>query len=573
MAKKVLSIEISRTLVKVCEVDYKAKTSKVYQCFTFMTPSGAYEDGYIMEAENFGNYLKGQLAAHGVKNNKVVFTVTSARIANREVFIPFVKEKQIGSIVESNAKDYFPVDINGYQVAHNVIDIVENNGSKQYKLLVLAAPKDMLESYFLLAKMAGLSVEAIDYSGNSIVPVIKNAVENDTTMIIKVDEHATLLTIMKNKAVVMQRNLTMGADVAIETVQDMDAFGTEQTYDDALNMLRGKTLIRKTFDEAAYDDADENGNEAYNNARIELTDSLRSLVSGIIRVVDYYNSRNSEDPIKKYLLTGFGGDFSGLSKLLTNEIGSKVTVLSHVNGINLDKSIDSQRVSFGEYIACIGAAISPIDFIPDERKKGAKGANKKEGGNIFTKDLSDLNTDQIMLILGVVGILVAISMAAITYVKYFEVKIARDALESKVEELKPYQTIYDDYNNAVRLSDDVQTMYNLTVDSNEQIVLFLAEMQIKMPRSIAVESIESDKESLAVTMNVTSKEDVGKAIEAFRTFDAVKDVEFEQAVFTEDQSGAPVWNFTVTAYYKDPVAPDEAEAVEDVAAGQAAGEE
>ncbi|CDF08761.1 tfp pilus assembly protein ATPase PilM [Firmicutes bacterium CAG:95] len=45
MAGKVISIEIGYSLTRVCEVDYKSKTHKVYGYFSLPTPEGMINDG------------------------------------------------------------------------------------------------------------------------------------------------------------------------------------------------------------------------------------------------------------------------------------------------------------------------------------------------------------------------------------------------------------------------------------------------------------------------------------------------------------------------------------------------
>jgi len=208
MAKRVLSIDISRKLIKACEIDYKVskKNPQVHQVFTVETPDGQFDDGFIVNTDSFGDFLKSKITENNIKTKSVIFTITSSRVANREAFIPVVKDKQIPGVVKANATDYFPVDISGYQLAHSVLDTVERDGTQQLKLLVMAAPKPMLEGYYDVARRAGLTVEAIDYSGNSIIPIIKHSLTSEPTMIIKVDEQSTLVTVMKNRAVALQRN-------------------------------------------------------------------------------------------------------------------------------------------------------------------------------------------------------------------------------------------------------------------------------------------------------------------------------------------------------------------------------
>ena len=149
MAGKVISIEIGYSLTRICETDYKSKTHKVYKSFTVPTPDGVLNDGALMITQEYVDMLKKALTENKVKTRQVMFTITSAKIASREVVIPFVKENRIGDVVNANASDYFPVDLSQYQLAYSILGVIgETKGTQQYKLLVMAAPIALLSGYY-----------------------------------------------------------------------------------------------------------------------------------------------------------------------------------------------------------------------------------------------------------------------------------------------------------------------------------------------------------------------------------------------------------------------------------------
>lgn len=557
MAKRVLSIDISRTLIKACEIDYKVgnkKNPQVHQVFTVETPQGKFDDGFINETDDFANFLKTKMAENNIKTKSVIFTINSSRVANREAFIPVVKDKQIPGILKANASDYFPVDISGYQLAHSILDTVTENGTQQYKLLVMAAPIPMLESYYDLARKAGLTVEAIDYSGNSIIPIIKHSITSEPTMIIKVDEHMTLVTVMKNRAVALQRNVNTGADVVVRTLMESSSF-QNLSYTAAINTLRSQKLIRKTFDPNAADEGDErNETDDLRETKLELTEALRGLTSSIVRVVDYYNSRNADSPIDRFILTGLGGDFSGFDRLLSHEIDAKVVALSHLEGVAVSHSMMSRRISWGEYIACIGASLSPVDLtLPDYAKHGGRKAADKAGGK--KAGSGDLTLEQVGIVLMILGILGAIGMTGYSLFTSYTETIKNKQLKAKVAQLEPIEIVYTDYQNAQLLYTDAANMYSLTVNNNEAVIELIEELKDKMPASIAVTSLQTDGEVLTISCTVDDEASIGEIVQNLRTFEVIKDVEFSSAVLDEDDTGRKVWETTIVAYFDQPKSP------------------
>lgn len=47
---KVVSIEVGYTFIKICEMDYKVKTPRVYRFAMVPTPLNVIEDGYLKES-------------------------------------------------------------------------------------------------------------------------------------------------------------------------------------------------------------------------------------------------------------------------------------------------------------------------------------------------------------------------------------------------------------------------------------------------------------------------------------------------------------------------------------------
>ena len=53
-----------------------------------------------------------------MNSNDVVFTISSNKIATKDVLVPDVKGNKIDKIIETNAAEYFPVKIEDYIVQY-----------------------------------------------------------------------------------------------------------------------------------------------------------------------------------------------------------------------------------------------------------------------------------------------------------------------------------------------------------------------------------------------------------------------------------------------------------------------
>ena len=138
--KKVLTIDITNESITITEVTAsEKKTSTVHNAIIFETPEDSYEDGFIRDKERIAEAIRSQLAANGITNKDAIFVLTSTKIVNREVLVPFVKENKIKGIINANSSEYFPVNIEDYTVSHSVLETVtDEENNKQLRVLAVA---------------------------------------------------------------------------------------------------------------------------------------------------------------------------------------------------------------------------------------------------------------------------------------------------------------------------------------------------------------------------------------------------------------------------------------------------
>ena len=215
MADKKLYIEIGDRLIKVCAGIGRRNLAPMLS-FTFQTPAGTVTDGQLNDPAKIAEVLKAECSIRNIRAKNVTFTLSSGKVAAREVTLPPVKEKRLKALVESNAPDYFPVDMSKYHISYTILDFEPNGENAGYRVLVLAAPLSILEGYFKLAEAAGFQVDAIDYVGNSQYRALENRCGSEITMCINVDTGATNVSFMKERRLLLQRVLPIGADELIQ---------------------------------------------------------------------------------------------------------------------------------------------------------------------------------------------------------------------------------------------------------------------------------------------------------------------------------------------------------------------
>lgn len=548
---KVLSIELGQSIVKMCEVDYKVKNPKVYSYVELETPQDAVIDGFVTRPDELSEVIKAAIGSHDIRTKKVVFTIASARIASREAFLPYVKKNKLGEMVQASAGDYFPVDISKSKVTYQILSTpVQEDGTKQYRLSLMVVPNDLLESYYVLAKFCGLEIVALDYAVNSVAVAAKESLSNGVQMVIKIGEEVTQLFICSGGDMVLQRTMTNGMDEAIETMIDLSSreVGNSMSYTEVLELMRSKPCVRISTDMTVFDKYD--NSDVPVNIRREVTEALSPLSGSVSRVIDYYNSRNSENPIENIYLTGYAEDFVGLTEYLANEFGAEVKKLSEVCDFGIPKA-------GGSYIACIGATMEPLDMIPEERMSKKKKLIKSEGSG----GKQEPNYIMIGAMVSGACVVIAIVLAVVSLLPYRAAVKKKEELVAREAELEAIENVYKDNMRAVLVYNEVKKMYESTEHQNDNLIAFLEELEMKLPSTVNVLTFSADDERVSINMNVESKEAVALTIQELRAFTSLDTVTVASLSEEVDELGLnSVVNFTAECTYAPIVREDAAAA-------------
>lgn len=544
MNNRVLSIEIGNSFTKICEIDYKVKKPKVYKVLTVETPEGVVVDGMLQPTQEYADHLVNALGTNGIRTKRVIFTISSTRVASREVQIPNVKANKIEALVKTNANDYFPVDLTQYEIGHYLAGGLTEEG--KLRVMALAVPKALLNSYYQLAQMCGWEVECFDYSSNSLYQILRDEKSEKVTMMIKIDENSTIVTVLSAGKVLLQRTVAYGVQDAIETMIASGAYAVNDPMS-AVERFQKKTCLNrvlhqgdKLWEENAgrWEDEDA-GNVEVTAARQKITSSLEPLIVGVSRVIDFYDSRNGDTPIERTYVTGLGGSFSGMSKLFTNCLERKVHTLSDMDDkIGMSKAIRSTRPA--AYISCLGAVLAPVGLI-DKSTQKAKGLTVVSGTNYTFVSVAVL----------VLGVILSIAMAVTSLTRYFGTVAENVALQARVEELQPAQTVYNEYLSAAAQYDKYKYLYEYTENPNENLVEFINELEQILPDSFYTDSFSSDQTGISMTVNVEGKAAAARTILNIRNMESIEDVQISNITDNQDEMGGSWVMFSMTGTYRE----------------------
>ena len=520
MAAKVLSIEICDKTVTVCRVARKGKGVRVFDSFMFLVPGNCVSDGVISSPELLAHELKMQLASHGMFETKnVYFALSSSKIAVREVKLPPMKKNLISAAIQTNAGDYFPIDLENYHITHSVLD-VPTEDNPFIRVLVMAAPVSMLEGYFALAETAELNIKAIDSSGNSQYQALKSIKSPVNTVYVDVGCSSNTMTFMRDDKLLLQRTFAFGVDELITHYMKV----TKKTKENYLDVLKETDVTHPEF---AADKA---------LSLSEIQSDLERLVGGITRSINYFNSTQREASTNRVVLIGLNRHLVGLRDLVAEATGLETLYLDDVPEFT-DFAHGSSVAS--KFIDCIGTLMDPLNLMPEQFLP----AHRK----LLTKEKEQSITSGIILCIVIVVAAVLLTVSA--WLNYQSVSDDINRAQNEVTSLMSAQQAYDNYVAIQSSQTAVNSLAALTASPNSQLVAFFKELETKMPSSILLLSVSCTSEGVSMNITVGSYEDAATVISNLREFKSLSVVEASDMSRSENEAGIQRVSFTVNCIY------------------------
>ena len=564
MAKKVISIETGIQWTKVALVDYRKKNPPVHEAFAFRTPEHAVEDGYIRDKDSLARALKEELVRRQILEKDVVFTLSSSKVVTREVVIPYVKDNKIKGIIDAQSRDYFPMDISGYTISYSKMDVVEDDGKKQLKLLLVAIPDNLLGNYVSFAQLAGLKVETFDYIGNGCIQLMCDSFV-DNAMIIQLEEQATVISILENKKLAFQRVTPYGYGATISAVVDHPILGIddeEKAFDFLLehNVIFHKPSMPDNGDPAQQAIDQTQADEAYE----DLAESLRYHVRIANTALDYYQNQVKKEFVGNVYLVGDGSRFAGIHKLFAQELPlplqkidfAKIIDLRNQNGVNVQKKAGKKKhqdytdpvmeesskprqpraATPVGFLSVIGAAVHPLDAKPKEMQA----ADSKK---------NDLHTAYVLL---AGSLLLSLLLILGSSVRQLIAHSEHRHLTDQLEALAYVQQTYDESSRVQQEEQVYVTIDDATKTKNEYLLPLIEQLEAELPSAIKVTSMQTDDNLITLNMTADRKITVGQMLLNFQNVTLLTDPSIpSMSEQTDEESGKSEWTYTLNAYYGD----------------------
>lgn len=339
--KPVFGIDIGHGVVKVVQLNKtnKGKTGLGgYGYYSF--PSSAIDNqGVITDIESVAKAAHTLIEKHmvgAIMTDRITATIPSARTFTRILTLPPISDDDLEKAVYAEAEQYIPVPIEDLYIDYELT----KKGEKENEVLIVATPKQVVDSYLRVFDALGLEVSAIEPSLTAITRAISQAQPVDGSVLV-VDFGS------------------LSSDLSIFDGRNVRVTGTSrQGGDDLTSQLVAKLNItkRQAFHGKARYGIKQNtkqGREIYTHAK----PILENLVTEIKKLIRYYKRLDDSRDIDAILLLGGGANLPGLDEFIAKQTGMKVLPCNPWSKIQIGDLQAPNPVETALYTTAVGSAL------------------------------------------------------------------------------------------------------------------------------------------------------------------------------------------------------------------------
>ncbi|MDR2547186.1 MAG: pilus assembly protein PilM [Lachnospiraceae bacterium] len=507
-----ISISITAEEIKVCELEMaKSGTITVIQTFTLATPPGCVDDGLVRDINRVSDAITVLLDQHRVGKHKVYFTINSRKIATKEIELPFLKNTALlGDMINANLEEYFPMgNLEDYLTRYTILETFETEGRKTFRIAVYAVLKDLVTSYVELGKALKLPLASIDYQVNSLYHIVQKQNKSGTALMLQIDDEQTHISVLRDQSQLFRRSVPYGMETIVQALAAAQGISESE----AAEALRDEAKLDAILDSEA------------------LRDLIRDFSSSIVRVVDFYISKNPEVVIEEGRLIGPGSYIAHIEEMMSEVLGIKTKTMEYLAGVAITKVKVNRKAKtpppdqmtyadLADYLPNIGALIKPLDL-----KLAEDVAIKKTGiGNGF------------LVMIAILAAIAAAGASVIFITENIRHEETKRNLEREIASMQSAEDFYRYYLAAGEYMSRLYAYEESTVNDSEALLHLVNTLEEILPEKVRLNdlSITDGKVTFAAT-SWAGKPGVARFLIELKKQDFIHDIYISNISDTYDE--------------------------------------
>ncbi len=328
------------------------------------TPEGGVAEGSVLDPPKVAAAVKEAMRAAGIRSNEVYAAIAGDDVVVRHALFPRMPREELAQAVKWDAGAYIPYPAKDASIDFQIVSSPAEP-SEKIEVMIVAAPKKLVQSHMETMQLAGLYPLALDIQPITLDRVFRDGNTETLGFYADIGGGTTDLAYSEGGVLRFTRIVPVGGNDFTTAVAEATGRGTGWAE-------TAKRRSRVPFPPISTAAGDVLGSAATSeDGAVEqaLAGVAGRLALEMRRSLDYCNAqartrRGADAPIVSIILTGGGSRLSGLAEFLENSLGIAVRSgdplrnASPARGARLAEVLDAHGPSLS---VAIGLALRGVE--------------------------------------------------------------------------------------------------------------------------------------------------------------------------------------------------------------------
>jgi type IV pilus assembly protein PilM len=272
-----------------------------------------------------------------VSSKDVNIALPEPQVFTRTIKFPLLTDQEIDSAVKWEAEQYIPIPINEAVIQHQILERRENASPPEVLVLLIAAPRALVEKYVKAVQAAGLTVVGAETELMALVRAL--APVDQTSLLIDFGARSTDIAISKNGLLSFSRSIPTAGEAFTRAVAQ--SLGVEQKQAEEYKRTYGLS-----------------GSQLEGKVRGALDPVFRLIADELKKAIQYYQSEEKGDAPGSVILSGGTAGLPEAISYLSKTLGLEVVIGNPFSKVVLDPTTAKKIAPYAPlYSIALGLAL------------------------------------------------------------------------------------------------------------------------------------------------------------------------------------------------------------------------
>lgn len=337
--KPSLGLDIGSHTIKLIELVGGGGKFSLVAAGSMPTPPGL---GSSAEADlqAVANAVKRLVHDTGAKSKTVHIALPESKIFTRVIEVPALSDRELASAIKYEAEQYVPLPLDQVNVDFAVLRDAKATGTGKMEVLLVAAPKTLVEKYLSILELSGLEPVSAETEIIATSRAVAASVANiRNVLVISLGAQTTDLSILRGGILTFTRSIPAGGEALTRALAQGLDFNMSQaeefkkTYGLQEDQLEGKIVA----------------------AVRPITDTI---IVEVKRALAYYQEKYREEHVQSVILTGGTARLPGMVVYFAQTIGIEAQLANPWAGIAREARFNVLTAEGPTFCIAVGLALA-----------------------------------------------------------------------------------------------------------------------------------------------------------------------------------------------------------------------